>query len=266
MQRGGMMKGLRNIINGGQKNMRGGIMQQMKHMMGADNGPGGGMNMMKSMRGNMNPSHMHLPHVSLRNMLKELDLLEKRGKTSMKLKTMASALKHQILDKVSCITGCMLHKNEHGMCYEQSCAFHYQPGLNEKKKPILCADELTLMALNQDAEGQVHFAVKPYSIEPEDDMTPTEFYDNMEDKYKYRKRSKDGSQIEATTKVCHKYKCAEHPPPVTINAGDTLYVTIVAFDDDGEYKHLHPGSFRVIALGSESGKSCPSGNLIPMRL
>ena len=54
------------------------------------------------------------------------------------------------------------------MCYEQSCAFHYQPGLNEKKKPILCADELTLMALNQDAEGQVHFAVKPYSIEPED--------------------------------------------------------------------------------------------------
>ena len=256
----------------------GGIREMMKGMMGGGGGMGG-MSEMKAKMGGMmggkdaggdngeNPFHKlpAVPHISLRKMLENLDAIDSLGQHNPESAAYVAALRHQILDKVSCTTGCMHHKstNEHGLCYEQSCAFHYQPGLSENKRPILCVEELSIMALHKEAEVQVHFAVKPYAVEPDDDMLPTALYTEMNDKYKYRIRLKDGTQQETTTRVCHNVTCAEHPPPVPINAGDTLYITIVALDQKKQFIHLHPGSFRVVAIGSQSGKSCPGGGLLP---
>ena len=89
-------------------------------------------------------------------------------------------------------------------------------------------------------------------------MLPTELYNNMDTKYKYHKRLKDGTLIESSTMVCHNASCAEHPPPIEINAGDTLYITVVAIGPNGEFRHLHPDSFRVLVFGSQTGASCGS--------
>ena len=83
---------------------------------------------------------------------------------------------------------------------------------------------------------------------------------SMDNKYKYSKRLKNGDlQQAAITKVCHDISCADHPPPMPINAGDTVYTTVVAYDENGEFKHLHPGSYRIVVIGSETGKSCQNG-------
>jgi len=251
---GAMMGKMMGGGGGGMGGGMGGMQSMMKGMMGGGHGGGAGAMPHGGMMGD--PNHMHLPHMSLRKMLKDLDKVESKGLSNPRMAAMAIALKHQILDKVSCITGCMYHKNEHGLCYEQSCVFHYQPGLTEHKDLIKCADELSIMAMSKEAEGPAHFAVKAYAVEPDDDMLPTQMYDHMDTKYKYQRRLKDGTLEEATTQVCHNVTCAEHPPPVEISAGDTLYFTVVALDESGNFKHLHPGSFRVVAIGSETGKSC----------
>ena len=241
---GGGMGGMKTKMRG----MMGGGGHMMKNMMG---GGGGGMGLGGGM------AH-HLPHLSLRQLLKDMEVVSKRKGHDMKTMKMLEALKHQILDKVSCETGCMHHQNEHGLCYEQSCAFHYQPGLTELKVPTICADEISLMAMTKEAEGLVHFGVRSFPIEPDDDMLPTQLYNNMDTKYKYHKRLKDGTLIESSTMVCHNASCAEHPPPIEINAGDTLYITVVAIGPNGEFRHLHPDSFRVLVFGSQTGASCGS--------
>ena len=202
-------------------------------------------------------------HRSLVNKLRGLDQLH-RNEARMGGGEIFDALmgiEHTMLSRISCITGCMHHKNEHGRCYEQSCAFHYVPSMSRRgETPIACADEITIMALTEEAEGNVQFAIHPYAIEPEDDMSPTELYASMDNKYKYSKRLKNGDlQQAAITKVCHDISCADHPPPMPINAGDTVYTTVVAYDENGEFKHLHPGSYRIVVIGSETGKSCQNG-------
>lgn len=149
-----------------------------------------------------------------------------------------------------------------GHCHEQSCMFHYQPGRTATQQPTLCADAVSIMATNYESVGKVHFAIKTFPIEPEDDMIPTEFYATMNDKFKFRRRLEDGALVETSAEVCHAFKnvsCPEHPPPSPINAGDTLYVSVVSIDATGKYKSVPPGSFRVIAIGSETGTSCESG-------
>jgi hypothetical protein len=257
-------------VPGGGGGGMGGMKSMMRGMMGGMGGGGGGggmKNMMKNMGGgggmDSQMARMHLPHLTLRQLLKDMEVVAKRKGHDTKTMKMLDALKHQILDKVSCVTNCMHHKNEHGLCYEQSCAFHYQPGNTEEHVPTICADELSFMALTEEAEGLIRFGVHAYPIEPDDDMLPTQLYDHMPLKNKYRKRLGDGTEVEASTRVCHNSSCAEHPPPTEINAGDTLYVTLIAIGLDGEFRHLHPGSFRVLAFGSQTGASCSGGVVGP---
>ena len=205
-----------------------------------------------------------LPEVSLHTMLSQLDMLEKmQDKIPKSMRGMVQKVKHIVLDKVSCSTSCM-HRDSESKCHEQSCLFHYRPGETAKKVPTLCAESITVMARNEDAVGQIHFAIKTFPIEPEDDLIPAEFYHSMDSKYKFRRRLKDGSQVEATTLSCHSFQnasCPEIPPPFPINSGDTLYITVVSVDDTGQLKSLPSGSYRVIAIGSETGASCQAGGI-----
>ena len=61
-----------------------------------------------------------------------------------------------------------------GGCHEQGCVFHYRPTDTKAGAKTLCASELTIMALNDKAIGKIKFAVHPYVIEPEDDVSGTQ--------------------------------------------------------------------------------------------
>ena len=271
-----MMPGMGGMGGGGGGGGMGG-MEQMMGGMGGGGGGGmpGGMGGMPGMgdsadggggmpgMGDGNGDDI-LPEVSLNTMLSQLDMLEKmESKIPKSMRGMITKVKHVVLDHVSCVTAC-LHKNVNGKCHEQSCIFHYKPGNTAKRTPILCAESITIMAHSQQAAGQVHFAIKTFPIEPEDDLIPTEFYHLMDTKYKYNRRLKDGTLQEQTVPVCHAFhntSCPEHPPPTPINAGDTLYITVVSIDDNGQYKNVVPGSYRVIAIGSQTGASCEDGGI-----
>jgi len=196
-------------------------------------------------------------------MLSQLDMLETmKDKIPANMRPMIAKVKHIVLDKVSCVTACLHIDETTGKCHEQSCMFHYQPGRTTTQQPTICADSVSIMATNYESVGNVHFAIKTFPIEPEDDMIPTEFYNDMDSKFKFRRRLEDGALVESPAAVCHAFKnasCPEHPPPSAINAGDTLYIAVVSIDEKGKYKMVPPGSFRVIAIGSETGTSCESG-------
>ena len=90
-------------------------------------------------------------------------------------------------------------------------------------------------------------------------MVATELFENIDDKYKYRRRrlESEGGGWTDIVKVCKEISCGEHPPPWPINHGDTLYITVVSVEDDGKtYRHLPSDSFRIIAIGSETGRGC----------
>ena len=58
-----------------------------------------------------------------------------------------------------------------GGCHEQGCVFHYRPADTKANTKTLCASEITIMALNDKAVGNIKFAVHPYVVEPEDDVS-----------------------------------------------------------------------------------------------
>jgi hypothetical protein len=205
---------------------------------------------------------------SLQGMLDHLDVLDHlqtSGKVqSESMKTLVGLVTHQILDRVSCITNCVNNNennNEH-TCHEQSCLIQYHPDVNSEGNPTLCASSIVIVAETERAVGRVHFAVKTWKVPPMDGMVPTQQYETIDDKFKYRTRSTEGKEIESEAAVCHQFHnrtCPEHPPPVPVNSGDTLYVTVVSLDDAHRLRNLPPQSYRVVVVGSESGSSCEHG-------
>jgi hypothetical protein len=235
--------------------------------------PGGGMpGGMGDMGGDFDQKHQEYGNpddgeedeeeVSLSEMLQNLDILDHMqdhvDKIPISMRRMVIRVKHQVLDRVSCVTEC-LHKNKDGKCHEQSCLFHYQPSDTSLGKPTLCADSVVIFAESVEATGFVHFAIKSWKIPPMDGMVPAQFYRTIDDKFKYRTRLKDGTKIESKARVCKQFKnetCPDHPPPSPINAGDTLWVTVVSIDENNQYKNILSESYRVVITGSATGNSC----------
>mgnify|MGYP000897074774 CR=1 FL=1 len=94
---------------------------------------------------------------------------------------------------------------------------------------------------------------------PPPQMVATELFEYIDDKYKYRRRRlvSEGGGWTDVAKACRDIACGEHPPPWPVNHGDTLYVTVVSVEEDGKtYRHLPSDSFRIVAIGSETGRGC----------
>ena len=90
-------------------------------------------------------------------------------------------------------------------------------------------------------------------------MVETELFEFIDDKYKYRRRrlESEGGGWTNIAEACRDIACGEHPPPWPVTNGDTLYITVVSVEEDGKtYRHLPSGSFRIIAIGSETGRGC----------
>jgi len=260
-----IMRGMAGRIDGGMMEMMGGRRKGMNK-----NGPqtypegigmGGGL-------GGGTAGHEREKPPTLQGMLDHLDVLDHLQTSdkvqSESMKTLVGLVTHQILDRVSCITNCVNNNennNEH-TCHEQSCLIQYHPDVNSEGESTLCASSIVIVAETERAVGRVHFAVKTWKVPPMDGMVPIQYYETLEDKFKYRTRSPEGKEIESEALVCHQFHnatCPEHPPPVPVNSGDTLYVTVVSLDDAHRLRNLPPQSYRVVVVGSESGNSCEHG-------
>ena len=167
-------------------------------------------------------------------------------------------MKDTMLGRISCTTTCThLDPAVDEHCHEQGCVLHFRPFRTRSGKETICATKISVESMYLQAEGAVKYALHPHA-EKEGNMLPTEFYDKMDVKYRFRKRKKGNSFVDVAH-VCHQHTCHTMPPPTLIMAGNTIFFTIVSLHEDGTYKMLPSGAFRLVLYGSQTGRSCVNG-------